>query len=83
MTVAMRTRTRETAIGFCSVCGIIRKDVEGVPVTDCICTAKMNHADDCMYVKAVSMWISLGMYCEKHGQDPCEECDCTCGGARG
>jgi hypothetical protein len=67
-----------TAVGFCSKCGIVREDYKGYPVTDCLCTAKKKHKEDCVYVKAVGMWISVAS-CEKHGYDACEECDCTCG----
>ena len=73
----LRSKNRETASGFCSKCGIVRQDVEGVPVTDCVCTAKMKHAETCTYVKAVSMWVSIRS-CETHGRDACEECDCDC-----
>lgn len=74
----LRTATRETASGFCSKCGIIRDDWEGIPITDCGCTAKMKHKDGCLYIKAVSMWVSVAS-CEVHGLDACEECDCDCG----
>ncbi len=67
-----------TAVGFCSKCGIVREDYKGIPITDCVCTAKRKHKETCMYVKAVSMWISI-VSCEVHGRDACEECDCTCG----
>jgi hypothetical protein len=73
----MRTPTRETAAGFCSKCGIIREDHEGIPITDCICTAKMKHDEGCQYIKAVSMPVSVGG-CDAHGLDACEECDCDC-----
>jgi len=69
-----------TAIGFCSKCGIVREDYRGIPVTDCVCTAKRKHKDDCMYVKAVGMWIEIDdIRCDAHKNFPCEECDCTCG----
>jgi hypothetical protein len=78
--VLMRSRSRETASGFCNGCGIWRQDVEGVPVVDCICTALMNHSIFCFYVKAVSMWFVVeDCKCTKHGDYACEECDCTCG----
>jgi hypothetical protein len=76
--IPMRTKSRETDIGFCSACRIIREDYEGVPITDCVCTAKINHKENCMYIKAVAMWVSMELYCKKHNLDPCEECDCTC-----
>ncbi len=66
-----------TASGFCSVCQLYREDYEGVNVTDCICTAKQRHDESCLYVKAVSCPIEIGIYC-KHGTDRCEECDCDC-----
>jgi len=69
------------ASGFCSKCGILRTDRDGVPVTDCICTAKQRHKEDCMYVKAVGMWVEVAQ-CEAHGKDACEECDCTCAWVR-
>lgn len=76
----MRTKDRATAVGFCSKCGIVREDHEGVPVTDCVCTAKMKHKETCLYVKAVSCWVEIdGCQCEKHGVFACEECDCDCG----
>ncbi len=74
----LRTRTRETLSGFCSKCGIWREDCEGVPVTDCVCTAKMKHKEECRYVRAVSMPVSIAQ-CDPHGLDACEECDCDCG----
>ena len=64
-------------IGFCSKCGIVRQDNDGVPITDCVCTAKMKHAETCLYVKAVASWVSYP--CEAHGRDACLECDCDCG----
>jgi hypothetical protein len=76
--VILRTKTRETGMGFCNACGIIRDDIDGIPWTDCVCTAKIRHAEGCMYIKAVSMWVSVG-WCEAHGLDACPACDCTCG----
>src|SRR5271157_1265554 len=77
-TVATESVPPLTAVGFCSKCGIVREDYKGIPVTDCLCTVKRRHKEDCMYVKAVGMWISI-VSCETHGLDACEECDCTCG----
>lgn len=74
----LRTRDRYTGVGFCKACGIIREDHEGYPVTDCVCTAKLRHQEGCLYIKAVSMWVSVGS-CELHGLDACPSCDCTCG----
>lgn len=74
----LRTKTRETASGFCSKCGIIRQDEDGYPVTDCVCTATMKHAPECVYIKVVSLWVSI-CGCEVHGLDACPDCDCTCG----
>ena len=77
----MRTKTRETASGFCKACGIWREDYEGVPVTDCVCTALVDHSIFCFYVKAVSMpFVIDECKCDVHGIFACEECDCTCGG---
>jgi len=63
--------------GFCGKCGIIREDIDGSPVTDCICTAKEKHDATCLYLKAVAMPVSVG-HCEPHGLEACEECDCDC-----
>lgn len=67
----------EYDIGFCSVCGIVRTDFGGVPITDCVCTAKRKHTPICRYLKAVGMMVSVGS-CEPHGLDACEHCDCNC-----
>lgn len=71
----------DTENGFCSKCGIIRQDsseaLGGVPITDCVCTAKQKHKEGCAYIQAVSMWVSIGS-CTVHGLDACPECDCTC-----
>jgi len=77
--VLVRTSSRQTGAGFCRSCGIFREDFEGVPVTDCVCTALMNHLPSCRYVRAVSMWIPVHS-CEAHGLDACEDCDCNCDG---
>jgi len=74
----LRTKDRFTGVGFCKACGISREDHEGYPVTDCVCTASLRHSSGCMYIRAVSMWVSVA-WCEKHGLDACEDCDCTCG----
>lgn len=70
----------ETVVGFCSKCGIVREDYNGINVTDCICTAEKKHAVNCGYLKAVSCPISVGIYC-KHGLEACLECDCSCNGS--
>lgn len=79
MTEILRTKRRSTAVGFCSVCGIVRQDEEGIPVTDCVCTARLRHKEGCFYIKAVACPISIGMHCEVHGRDACPQCDCDCG----
>jgi len=67
----------ESRVGFCAACGIVREDLDGAPVTDCVCTAKLKHAPDCFYVKCVASPIDTGIYCA-HGLHACEEHDCTC-----
>ncbi len=68
-----------SSVGFCSVCNILREDdCNGLPISDCICSAKLRHKADCGYVTAVSCPVSARS-CERHSFDACEECDCTCG----
>lgn len=69
----MTLKSPGTFQGFCSECGIWRD-----PVSDCVCTAKINHAEHCRYVKAVSAPVSIAQ-CDDHGLDACEDCDCDCG----
>jgi hypothetical protein len=68
-------------VGFCSVCGIIRKDAvingKRVPITNCPCTAALFHVAGCDYLRMCGSYIDLA-YCEQHKLFPCEECDCTC-----
>ncbi len=70
-----KSMTRDSKVGFCSVCGILRQDVNGVPETDCRCTAERTHRPGCMYVQAVG--APIGFPC-MHGRDACISCDCTC-----
>lgn len=86
MSVITGGRSTESAVGFCPACGIVREDLNGVPISDCVCTAKHRHADDCFYVKCCGRVVDTGVVCA-HGLEACEEHDCTCGlvhvGARG
>lgn len=65
-------------VGFCSKCGIVRQDgPNGLPETDCVCTAEIRHTTACRYVAAVRCPISFP--CEAHVLDVCLECDaCDC-----
>jgi hypothetical protein len=68
-----------STVGFCSGCGIVREDDEtGTPITDCVCTALVDHKPDCLYVKCVRCPIDVGVYCSAHGLQACEQCDCDC-----
>ncbi len=68
-----------SALGFCSACGIVREDDgNGIPITDCVCTAKQRHKPECRYVRAVSCPVVVAS-CAKHDLAACEECDCDCG----
>lgn len=79
--------------GFCSKCGIFRQDVivcefgscgeyidRRVAITDCPCTAvRYGHAKTCRYTVACAFPVGLEGRAA-HGQFPCEDCDCDCGG---
>ena len=69
--------SEEIEIGFCSKCGILREDMNGIPLFDCKCTAEKKHKSECRYLKAVSCYISIP--CDEHGWDVCPKCDaCDC-----
>ena len=71
--------TTTDVVGFCSKCGIIRQDTaEGIPITDCVCTALKRHTEACGYVVSVRCPIDVGIGCDKHDRVICEECDCNC-----
>lgn len=70
-------------VGFCSKCKIVRQDTrEGIPVTDCMCTASQRHKPGCTYLLAVACPIDIGFHCRRHGVFACEECDCDCKGVK-
>ena len=66
-----------TDIGFCSKCGYVRQDTNGVPDNDCLCLAQKKHKPECRYLIAIAS--KIGIPCEKHGEDVCLICDkCDC-----
>ena len=68
---------RETELGFCSKCHIIRQDDKFGPVTPCACFVD-HHADNCQLRIAVRSPIAFA--CDTHGKDSCPSCfSCTCG----
>jgi hypothetical protein len=68
---------RETEIGFCSKCHIIRQDDKFGPVTPCECFVD-HHAADCHLRIAIRSPIAFA--CDAHDKDSCPSCfPCTCG----